>query len=117
MITANIGALALILLDIISGMIKAIKVGNWSSKALKNGLLSKAGFIILIILANIFKVYQPSLGIELPIDIVVAINVYISILEVSSIIENIAEIAPEIKKTKLLQMFNITNSDEKENKK
>lgn len=96
---------AFILLDVISGLIKALKNNNFKSSIMRQGLYSKAGSFLIIFLAYLSKYAcnYLNLGFELPI--VEAVEIYISIMELSSILENVVAINPELDSNALLKIF------------
>lgn len=111
--------LACIFLDVVSGLVKALKNGEFSSSRMRKGLYNKAAVIIVLLLAWVAQIgfemmilpqeyesLQTVLSIVFP-----AVGVYLILMEAGSVLENAGEIVPELKNKKLWALFGI---DEKE---
>lgn len=101
---------ALIIGDIVSGLIAAIATKSIDSTKMRNGLWHKSAYILVIALAALIEWGAAKgvfFGIEIPI--LSAACVYIGVTEITSIIENIAVINPELKGTPLLSLFKRSN--------
>lgn len=101
----------LIIGDIASGWIAAIATKTIDSTKMRNGLWHKSAYILVIALAGLIEWGASKgvfFGIELPV--LEAACVYIGVTEITSIIENIAIINPELKDTPLLSLFNRSNN-------
>lgn len=107
-------ALLLNLIDIISGVIGAVVTKTVASGSLRNGIFKKCGFIFVYLLAFIVDNYGSLIGFNLSVSILPIILLYIAITEITSIIENVSIINPDISKIKLLSIFEITNDEEDE---
>ncbi len=102
---------ALIIGDIVSGWIAAIATKSIDSTEMRNGLWHKSAYILVIALAGLIE-WGASKGVFFGIEIPVlaAACVYIGVTEITSIIENIAIINPELKDTPLLSLFKRSNN-------
>lgn len=111
--------LACIFLDVVSGLVKALKKGEFSSSRMRKGLYNKVAVIIVLLLAWVAQIgfdmmilpqdyesLQTVLSIVFP-----AVGVYLILMEAGSVLENAGEIVPELKNKKLWALFGI---DEKE---
>lgn len=111
--------LACIFLDVVSGLVKALKNGEFSSSRMRKGLYNKVAVIIVLLLAWVAQIgfdmmilpqeyesLQTVLSIVFP-----AVGVYLILMEAGSVLENAGEIVPELKNKKLWALFGI---DEKE---
>ena len=87
-----------IVIDIFTGLIAAIKNGEYKSTIMKQGLWSKCGEIISMLLGACCEYAFPIVGIQIQIPIVSGIAVYLVIMEVGSSIENLTKISPNLKK-------------------
>jgi toxin secretion/phage lysis holin len=96
---------AFIVLDIISGAIKAIKSKTWSSTVMREGLFHKMGFVIIVALAVICDYGQQYLQLGFTIPLVSGVCAYIILTEIGSVIENVAVINPELIPDKLRSIF------------
>lgn len=105
---------ALICLDILSGLLKAINEKTVNSSILRQGLYHKTAYILLIATGFILQAAQQYVDLGYTVPIITAICTYIIITEVTSIIENIATIAPELQNAPILKIFD-TNKISTEN--
>ena len=96
---------AFIALDVITGLVKAIKAHEVSSSKMKDGLFHKCGFLLAIVLGALceFAMLQIDLGFSLPI--MPAICGFIILTELASVLENICKIAPELSENRFMQIF------------
>ena len=70
--------------DIVTGWIQATINGTWDSTKMRTGLFRKSGEMLVIILA-----WAISVAINIPVDIAAWIAIYICIMEVISVCENL----------------------------
>lgn len=105
-------ALAFILLDIVSGIAKGASKHDLRSDAMKQGFWHKLGIITALVVAGLLDAAAGA-GLDLGFDAPVfeAACGYVVIMELLSILENIAEINPELAGSKLLQLFAVTPND------
>lgn len=84
--------LSFMLLDILTGLIKAFKTKTFTSSVMKEGMFSKLGSIILILLGVLgeWSIKYVDLGINVPL--ITAFCSYICLMELGSIIENLGTI-------------------------
>lgn len=90
--------LGFIIIDIITGVIKAFYDGNVNSTMLRKGLFHKLSEILALFFGY-FTEYATTvieLGYEIPIF--VAICCYISVMETVSILENLCKVNPRLSK-------------------
>ena len=101
-------ALVLIVLDLISGFVGAIKEKNIQSEKMRQGLWHKSGFIGLIVLAYIIEYasYRLDLGFEVPT--VLAVCIYIIVTEMISVFENLCILNPALVNSPLGSIFHHT---------
>lgn len=92
-----ITVLCFIALDVITGLIGAIKNKTYKSEVMREGLFHKVGEIIAIAFAYGCEYAFPLVGITLNIPIAQSVLVYIIIMESGSIVENLSTISPEIR--------------------
>lgn len=103
--------MVMMLFDYITGVMKAWHANAISSSKLRDGLNHKAGECIIILIAVFL---QKTLG--TPKEITIFVSIYIIIMEIISIIENLDEVGVKIPswvKTKLLAIVE-DNEDGKE---
>lgn len=108
----EIAALAIvgvmILLDYATGLIKACMQHDISSTKMREGLYHKAAFILTMALAEVIEHGQAVVDMGFTVPVVIPAAVYITITEVASIIENLGQINPELKSSRLLALFRST---------
>lgn len=101
----------LVLIDYIAGAVSAIMQGELSSKRMREGLGHKFAYLAVICVALIVEYGSDyvNLGIELPVFIPVCVG--ISLIEITSIMENCAKINPELSSSNILNIFNIERKE------
>lgn len=113
-IWALIAVLFFVVTDYITGMVKAIMAGNLSSKRMREGLGHKFAYLILILVACTIDTVSAHVDLGLPVHVFLITVGGICLIELTSIIENITEINPELKDVPFMQIFATTET--KENK-
>lgn len=98
-----------IVIDCITGVIKAFKNKTFTSSIMREGLFHKLGNILAVLLGVFSDYAQSIIDLGITPSIAIPICVYISTMEIGSIIENIAEINPNIVPSKLSQFFSKLN--------
>ena len=110
-----------ILFDIITGIIKAIYNGDLNSTALRKGMLHKLSEIVTLAGAWLVQQFIVAGVVSFTLDVFVPIALYISLMEIVSVLENICCVNPSLAKvlkpylTKLKDTEN--NADERKNEK
>lgn len=94
----------MIIFDVVTGWLKAIKKGKFKSTVMKKGLLSKVTEMIILVLMYVLEYYLPQININLGLPIVQLVGIYIIIMELASVIENIGSINPALQQ-KLSSIF------------
>lgn len=94
-----------ILLDMITGVIKAFKEKNYTSSIMREGLFHKCGSIVCVVFGVLVDYAQNFLDLGFTVPIAIPICVYICLMEVGSIIENVCIINPGIMPEKLREYF------------
>lgn len=100
----------LILMDIVCGIAGAARNKELCSAIMRDGLYNKFGELMLLLLAifvNEVLLIAPFDKMGIPPEIAYAVAIYIAIMEMISIIENICKINPELPFAKILLMFNL----------
>ena len=92
--------LALMGLDIITGLVKAWSNEDFKSKKMRTGLSKKIGEIAIIVIGELFQY-----SLTLPTYIMTCISLYISFMELMSNVENLNELGVPLPAflTKVLQ--------------
>ena len=95
----------LIVLDYLTGLMKAAMRHDISSEKMRLGLWHKSGLILVMLLAEVVERGQQYLDLGYAVPLIVPAAVYIAVTEISSILENLGEINPEIASSPLLRLF------------
>ena len=94
------------LLDFISGVAAAFINDEYDSKKVREGIFHKGGLTLVVVCAaaiELFVVHVPSIGITVPL--LVPVCVIIVLMELTSIMENVVKINPELGGNKLFGLF------------
>lgn len=113
-ITALIVVAIMMALDYITGIVKAAKTHDISSTKMREGLYHKCAFALTMVLAEVIERTQSVIDLGFAVPIVIPAAVYIIITEVSSIIENLGQINPELQGSRLLSLFRSSKDTEAE---
>lgn len=100
-------------LDIITGVITAVKNKEIQSAKLRDGLFKKVGFVLCYFVAWLIDTQGARIGFQFGVSILPVIILYVCTTELVSILENICKINPTILPEKLMELFHL--STEKEN--
>lgn len=106
MVEIGIG-LAMNGLDLLTGMLAALKNHALMSEKLRSGLFKKTGFIVCYALAYICDNLGKFIGMEFPVSILPVIVAYTFITEATSILENVHKLNPDLLPEKLISIFQI----------
>ena len=98
-------------LDYITGVVGAIMHGNLSSSRMREGLGHKFAYLVTFFIAWFIDFEMNHIDLGFTAAITPLVTTGIVLIELSSIIENIGEINPEIKASKLLQIFKSNRKD------
>lgn len=96
-------------LDLITGIITAIKDKDIQSSKLRDGLFKKVGFILCYFVAWLVDNEGSLIGFQLGTAILPIILLYVCTTELVSILENICKINPDLLPEKLMEIFHISN--------
>lgn len=98
-------------LDYVTGVVGAIMHGNLSSSRMREGLGHKFAYVVTFFLAWFIDFEMNHIDLGFSVATTPLVTTGIVLIELSSIIENIGEINPEIKASKLLQIFKSSRKD------
>lgn len=101
-------ALTFNLLDLLTGIVSAIKGKEIKSSKLRDGLFKKVGFILCYALAWCMDSYGYIIGFDLSVRILPVVVLYSCTTELVSILENISKINPDLLPDKLMEMFHVS---------
>lgn len=94
-----------IVLDMVSGIIKAFKNKEYNSSIMREGLFHKSGSVLCVVFGSLVDYAQGFVDLGVHIPIAVSVCAYIILMEIGSIIENVCVINPEILPEKLKEYF------------
>lgn len=95
---ASVIVFAFIVADIATGLIKAVATHSYSSSIMREGLFHKLGEIFCLVFGVLCDYALPMIGINIPLSIAQSVAVYIIIMEIGSVIENIGVLNPDLSK-------------------
>lgn len=112
-----IAVVVFVFIDYITGVVNAAMHSRLSSRKMREGLGHKFAYCVLIFVAYIIDAIQLNSSLNLPFEMFPIVSIGIIAIELTSIIENVCEINPELRKAKFMDIFekNNTNGDGKEN--
>ena len=94
-----------IILDFVTGLIKAFKEKAYSSTVMREGLYHKCGSALCVLFGVLVDYTQSIVDIGVSIPVAISVSVYIIIMEIGSIIENVCAINPDILSDKIKSFF------------
>lgn len=101
---------AFVLLDVVSGLAAAIKNKVLSSSVMHEGLYNKLGEVLLLVVAmfvgSILDI-PPFTQLGIPTEVMYLVPLYITLMELVSILENICKLNPNLPIAKILAIFDI----------
>ena len=86
-----------ILAEILTGLIAAVRNGEYKSSVMRVGLWSKLGEVAAILLSVLCEWALPIMNVDIQLPIFEGVSGYICIMELGSCVENITKISPELK--------------------
>lgn len=92
-------------LDMITGLIKAFKSKAYTSTIMREGLYHKIGSGLCMVFGLLVDYTQSLVDIGVNIPVAVSVCVYIILMEIGSVIENICAINPDILPDKIKVFF------------
>ena len=114
---------AFVLLDVVSGLAAAIKNKELSSSVMHEGLYNKLGEVLLLVVAMFVATIldiPPFTQLGIPPEVMYLVALYITLMELVSILENICKLNPGLPIAKILAIFDIevdgTDPDDVESK-
>lgn len=105
-------ALVFNVLDLLTGIVTAIKNKDIRSSKLRDGLFKKVGFILCYVIAYLIDNEGYLIGFQIAVPILTPVILYACSTELVSIIENIHKLNPDILPEKLLELFHISENKE-----
>lgn len=111
-----IAIVVFVFIDYITGVVNAAMHSRLNSSKMREGLGHKFAYCVLIFVAYIIDAIQLNSSLNLPFEMFPIVSIGIIAIELTSIIENVCEINPELREAKFMDIFekNNTNNDKKE---
>lgn len=97
-------------IDYLTGIIKAGIQGNLNSKRMREGLGHKLAYLALTLVAWFIDTINLHLSLGFPINVLTCTVSGICLIELTSIIENITAINPELKNAAFMNIFAQNNT-------
>ena len=99
-------------LDYITGVVGAIMHGNLSSSKMREGLGHKFAYVVTFFLAWFIDFEMNHIDLGFSVMLTPLVTAGIVLIELSSIIENVGRINPDLQASKLLQIFQSNRKDD-----
>lgn len=90
--------LIFIAFDILFGLLQSVTNQNFQSLVMRKGLFHKLGEILCYCFGVVCDTALPLVEISLPFSLATAITIYIVVMEIGSILENVSKLSPELAK-------------------
>lgn len=94
-----------ILLDMVTGLVKAFKEKAYTSSVMREGLYHKCGSVLFMVLGSLGEYAQTIVDIGVSVPLASVVCTYIILMEVGSIVENLGKIDPRIIPAKIKPYF------------
>lgn len=107
----TIAVIFFVSIDYVTGVTKAIMRDSLSSRKMREGLGHKFAYIILILTAWFIDEVNLHVDLGLPVSVFVCTVGGVCLIELTSILENITEINPELKNAPFMQIFTQSTND------
>lgn len=90
--------LIFIAFDILFGLLQAVTNQSFQSLVMRKGLFHKLGELLCYCFGVVCDTALPLVEISLPFSLATAITIYIVVMEIGSILENVSKLSPELAK-------------------
>lgn len=103
---AVLAALVMMVMDIVTGFAGAIFTRTVSSTKMREGIGHKAMLVMLVVLAVLIQTFSLHIGdMGWSIPMILPVCVYIVVMEVASVVENVISAYPDLKDSPLVRLF------------
>lgn len=108
-----------IVFDLISGLLKAFATKSISTTVMRQGIYHKSAILLVVLLAIGCEYITDYIDLGFTFDgkLTVGVTSVICLMEIMSILENLAEVNPDIKGTKLMTFFSSSKTEQKSEQK
>lgn len=97
--------LLFIALDYITGIVMSVKNSNFNSSVMRDGLFNKFGEIVIVAVGFLIDYGQSFLDMGFSIPVLESICVYIILMEIGSILENVSRINKNLVPEKIREIL------------
>lgn len=104
-IWCTIAVIFFISIDYVTGVAKAVMRDNLSSRKMREGLGHKFAYLMLVLMAWFIDEMNRHIDLGLPMSVFVCTVGGVCLIELTSILENITEINPELKNAPFMKIF------------
>ncbi len=94
-----------IILDFITGIVMAVKNSNLNSSIMRDGLFNKFGEIVIVAVGFLIDYGQSYLDMGFNVPVLESICVYIILMEIGSILENVSRINKSLVPEKIREIL------------
>lgn len=94
-----------IALDFITGIVMAVKNSNFNSSIMRDGLFNKFGEIVIVAVGFLIDYGQTYLDMGFSVPVLESICVYIILMEIGSILENVSRINKSLVPEKIREIL------------
>ena len=101
-----------IVLDLVTGLIKAFKEKSYTSTIMREGLFHKCGSVLCVVFGVLVDYAQTLIDLGVSVPVAITVCSYIILMEIGSIIENVCKINPQIMPNKLKVYFSKLSESE-----
>lgn len=102
---------AFICLDYITGVLQALATKTFSSTIMREGLFHKVALVLVMLLGVMIDYAQQFADLGASVPVAIAACVYIILMEVGSVIENLCRLNPELMPDKLNAIFGMKGGE------
>lgn len=106
----------LVVLDVISGLLKGYKHKNISSTKMREGMVNKITYFLVIAFTIVLDYGQSYLNLGFNIPLTNAVCIFICLTECVSFLENVQDLNPSLKDNKFMSIFKINSNNDSANK-
>ena len=100
--------------DSVSGNIAAAANHTWKSSIMRKGLYHKFGSIMLVALAYLIDYAQKFVDLGFQVPVAAGVCVYIILMELGSIVDNIGKINPDLLPDKVRKIIGLGEEHEED---
>ena len=108
-----------IVFDLISGLLKAFANKTVSTTVMRQGLYHKSAILLVVLLAIGCEYVTAFIDLGFTFDgkLTAGVTTIICLMEIMSILENLADINPDIKASKIMSFFSSSKIEQKNEQK